>query len=101
MGTILLLCAIVSSSQAVASGYLRDLPAGYDNLSWAWVSYDTPAVAVIPGSFNRTIFQPLPDTNASNGDISEAYVCFSCSRACLMKPLQIHELEQNGLRGIR
>lgn len=79
----MILPAVLLSAIALATEYLRQLPASFDNSTWAWVSYEMPAVAVIPGSFNRTIFDPLAETNVSDASIAKAYVDWSTLHTAL------------------
>lgn len=73
--TILLLVVLLGSG-ATASNYFRELSDSNfqpNNASqWAWVSYQSPSVAVLPGSFNRTIFEAPLDTKASDESIRNA-----------------------------
>lgn len=49
---------------------LMDLPEGFDSApsKWAFYSYEDPSVAVLPGSFNRSIFDaPWASETSDNG----------------------------------
>ncbi|KAF2248078.1 hypothetical protein BU26DRAFT_392479, partial [Trematosphaeria pertusa] len=47
---------------------LRELPSGFETAGgrWAWVSYETPSVAAIPGSFNRSAMDAPHVANVSD-----------------------------------
>ncbi|KAF2011514.1 calcium-dependent phosphotriesterase [Aaosphaeria arxii CBS 175.79] len=57
------------------SQYLSSLPTEFQSshAKWAWVSYESPAVAVIPGSFNRTALQAPHEGDASDPIVREAF----------------------------
>ncbi|KAI9148148.1 AkeP protein [Paramyrothecium foliicola] len=50
-------------------GQIDAIPAGFSSDQWAWVSNEDPLLAVIPGRFNRTVFQA-----PSAGDVSDERV---------------------------
>ncbi|KAF2193954.1 calcium-dependent phosphotriesterase [Zopfia rhizophila CBS 207.26] len=53
---------------STVSGFLKELPAEFAEgpATWAWVSYDSPSVAVLPGSFNRSVFDAPHESNVSD-----------------------------------
>ena len=59
-----------------ASDYLRELPADFQTSTskWAWVSYGSPTVAVLPGLFNRSAFDAPHETEVSDEDIAQGCV---------------------------
>ena len=56
--------------------FLKQLPSAFQKSSvkWAWVSYDSPSVAVIPGSFNRSVFDAPHEGEVSDKGVKQAYV---------------------------
>lgn len=78
-----------------AEQFLKDLPADFANSSsgWAWVSYDSPNVAVIPGAFNRSAFDAPHEGNASNSKVAEASVTFILHQhaTCAQRALPTYE----------
>lgn len=70
-----LFVAIFTCILPVAHGqYLSALPSEFNNAAakWAFVSYTSPAVAAINGSFNRTIFQAPWAGQTSNTALQQA-----------------------------
>ncbi|KAH7312318.1 AkeP protein [Stachybotrys elegans] len=51
---------------ALAQCQLDGVPAGFNTDRWSWVSYENPLVAVIPGHFNRTVFDAPSAANVSD-----------------------------------
>jgi hypothetical protein len=58
----LVLLSLVGS----ALGQLDALPAGFNSSRWSWVSNEDPSLAVIPGTFNRTVFDAPSAANVSD-----------------------------------
>lgn len=59
-----------------ASQFLNELPADFQTTvsKWAWISYDSASVAVIPGSFNRSVLDAPHNTKVSDDGVAEAFV---------------------------
>ncbi|KAF4445803.1 calcium-dependent phosphotriesterase [Fusarium austroafricanum] len=57
----------------LAATLLSSLPLEYQNTTakWAYLSYGNPSMAVIPGHFNRSVFVPLTDTEASDPKVAK------------------------------
>ncbi|KAF4306457.1 Six-bladed beta-propeller TolB-like protein [Botryosphaeria dothidea] len=57
-----------------ASDIFKALPEGYNGLnsSWAWLAYDNPGFAVLPGHFNRTAFDAPAATNVTDPGLAAA-----------------------------
>jgi hypothetical protein len=56
--TGIVLLALIFSTSSAAKQFFKNLPTGFENgnARWAWISYEMPSVAVIPGTFNRSAF---------------------------------------------
>lgn len=70
-------CAAVfymSVAPSLAQAYLADLPAAFNDSPaiWGYVSYAEQSVAVLSGSFNRTVFQAPHEGEATDLDLQEA-----------------------------
>ncbi|KAK4890174.1 hypothetical protein LTR27_011056 [Elasticomyces elasticus] len=50
----------------LALGQLDAIPAGFDTDRWAWWSNEDPLLAVIPGKFNRTLWDAPSAANVSD-----------------------------------
>jgi hypothetical protein len=76
MRNVPLLSAVLFGKSLFASIYLQDLPIEFqaNTSKWAWVSYSSSSVAVLPGSFNRSAFDSLPDTKVSDDGIAKTFV---------------------------
>lgn len=76
MRNVPLLSAVLFGKCLFASHYLHDLPLRFraNTSKWAWVSYESSFVAVLPGSFNRSVFDALHETKVSDDGIGEAFV---------------------------
>lgn len=72
---LLLLITLFHTSLS-APEYLRDLPEEIQTSmsKWAWVSYESPLVAVLPGLFNRSAFDAPHETEVSDEGIAQGYV---------------------------
>jgi hypothetical protein len=55
-------CSLV----ALARCQLDNIPAGFNADRWSWISYEDPLLAVIPGQFNRTVFDAPSAANVSD-----------------------------------
>jgi hypothetical protein len=51
---------------SLAGSALGQLPAGFNSSRWSWVSNEDPTMAVIPGDFNRTVFDASSAANVSD-----------------------------------
>jgi hypothetical protein len=49
-----------------ALSQLDAIPEGFDADKWAWYSNKDPLLAVVPGQFNRTVFQAPSAGNVSD-----------------------------------
>lgn len=47
-------------------GQLDAIPKGFQSDQWAWVSNEDPLLAVIPGAFNRTVFDAPSAANVTD-----------------------------------
>lgn len=54
------------------SGYLSTLPDGFNSSQWAFVNYADPSVAVLSGSFNRSVFDAPFESTTSDESLAEA-----------------------------
>ncbi|KPI39293.1 uncharacterized protein AB675_5222 [Cyphellophora attinorum] len=50
----------------VAAAQLDSVPQGFDPNHWAWVSNTDPLLAVIPGTFNRSVYEAPSAANVSD-----------------------------------
>ena len=59
----------------LANAFLSELPSSFDSSPsvWAFYSYDDPAARVLPGSFNRSIFDAPCESETSDTKVAEAY----------------------------
>jgi hypothetical protein len=48
----------------------QQLPAGFNSSRWSWVSNEDPTLAVIPGDFNRTVFDAPWAANVSDQGVA-------------------------------
>lgn len=76
MRNVLMLSTVLFGKSLFASQFLRELPAEFQtNISkWAWISYNSPSVAVLPGSFNRSVFDAPHESKVSDDDVAQALV---------------------------
>jgi gluconolactonase len=79
MRNVLMLSTALFGKSLFASQYLRGLPAEFqtNTSKWAWVSYDSPSVAVLPGSFNRSVFDAPHESKVSDDGVAQAFVSHS------------------------
>ena len=49
---------------------LDAVPAGFNTDRWAWVSNEDPLLAVIPGEFNRTMWEAPSAADVSDNRIA-------------------------------
>lgn len=64
---------IVLSASVLAAGaaaQLQDLPSGYNESQWALVTNENPLLAVLPGHFNRTVFDAPSEANVTDSRIA-------------------------------
>jgi len=76
MHSLLTLPALLFCTASLASDYLRPLPSAFkpqNESKWAWISYESPSVAVLPGSFNRSVFEAPYVAMVSDGNVKQAY----------------------------
>jgi hypothetical protein len=57
---------VLLSLACSALGQLDGIPAGFNSSRWSWVSNEDPSLAVIPGTFNRTVFDAPSAANLSD-----------------------------------
>lgn len=76
MRNVLLFPAVLFGKSLFASKYLHELPSEFQtNMSkWAWVSYESPSVAVLPGLFNRSVFDAPHESKVSDDGVAQACV---------------------------
>jgi hypothetical protein len=48
---------VLLGGAALAWAQLDAIPDGFSTQRWSWVSNEDPLLAVIPGKFNRTVFE--------------------------------------------
>lgn len=60
----------------VSADFLKPLPRDFQRAagSWAWLSYDVPAFAVLPGQFNRSVFAAPGEATATDLGVKALYV---------------------------
>lgn len=60
---------------SLANAFLSELPLSFDSSPsvWAYYSYDDPAARVLPGTFNRSIFDAPSESETSDTKLSKAY----------------------------
>jgi hypothetical protein len=46
------------------------IPTGFNSSRWSWVSNEDPTLAVIPGAFNRTVFDAPSAANVSDQGVA-------------------------------
>lgn len=63
---------VLSASALVtaAAAQLQDLPSGYNESQWALVTNENPLLAVLPGHFNRTVFDAPSEANVTDNRIA-------------------------------
>jgi hypothetical protein len=57
---------LIISSAASALAQLDAIPPTFNTSQWSWVSNEDPILAVIPGTFNRTVFDAPSAANVSD-----------------------------------
>lgn len=77
--------ALMLSCGLCDAAFLQELPSIFKESAstWAWVSYTSPSVAQIPGTFNRSAFDAPHDGEASDPEVAEAFVSLSTLTANL------------------
>lgn len=60
---------------SLANAFLSELPSSFASSPsvWAYYSYDDPAARVLPGSFNRSIFDAPSESETSDTKLAEVY----------------------------
>lgn len=71
MGFLTKIACFLASSTLVY-GYWGPLPDGFNTSQWAFISYSDASVAVLPGSFNRSVFEAAFESNTSDSTLTEA-----------------------------
>jgi hypothetical protein len=61
-----MLSLLVVSSATLALAQLDAVPSAFNTSQWSWVSNEDPLLAVIPGAFNRTVFEAPSAGNVSD-----------------------------------
>lgn len=82
---LIVLLALMLSCGLCDAAFLQELPSIFKESAstWAWVSYTSPSVAQIPGTFNRSAFDAPHDGEASDPEVAEAFVSLSTLTANL------------------
>lgn len=57
---------VILSLMGSTFAQLDAIPAGFNSSRWSWVSNEDPMLAVIPGTFNRTVFDAPSVANVSD-----------------------------------
>ena len=52
---------------------LAPVPENFNDTKWAYWSYEQSSLAVLPGSFNRTVFDAPWDGNSTDPDVTSTY----------------------------
>lgn len=70
--TLALSLGVVQSEET----FLKALPIEFQAspANWSWVSYESPLVAVLPGTFNRSVFNAPHEGEASDAVVSDGSV---------------------------
>ena len=65
---------LLAGSASLGQALFQDLPETFDSTAstWAFYSYEDPNVAVLPGSFNRSVFDAPWASEASDDSLTEA-----------------------------
>lgn len=52
---------------------LSPLPSAYEKAAakWAYLSYQNPSLAVLPGHFNRSVFVPFTNSEVSDASVAK------------------------------
>lgn len=61
-----MLSLLMLSFLALALAQLDAIPPAFNTSQWSWVSNEDPILAVIPGTFNRTVFDAPSAANVSD-----------------------------------
>jgi hypothetical protein len=61
-----MLSLLVLSSATLALAQVDAIPSAFNASQWSWVSNEDPILAVIPGAFNRTVFEAPSAGNVSD-----------------------------------
>lgn len=61
---------LIISSAAAALAQLDAIPSTFNTSQWSYVSNEEPLLAVIPGAFNRTVFDAPSAANVSNQKVT-------------------------------
>lgn len=66
----------------LAHAFLTDLPSPFVSSpsTWAFYSYDDPAARILPGSFNRSVFDAPFESETSDTKVTETYGILSSMR---------------------
>ena len=65
---------LLVAAAALGGTLSQDLPDGFDSAAstWAFYSYQDPSVAVLPGSFNRSVFDAPWESETSDNDLTKS-----------------------------
>ena len=61
-----MLSLLTVSFAASAMAQVDAIPSAFNTSQWSWVSNEDPILAVIPGEFNRTVFEAPSAGNVSD-----------------------------------
>ena len=61
--SLIMLSLLMLSSVASALAQQDAIPPDFNTSQWSWVSNEDPILAVIPGTFNRTVFDASSAAN--------------------------------------
>jgi len=65
-----MLSLLIISSAAAALARVDAVPSAFNTSQWSWVSNEDPILAVIPGAFNRTVFDAPSAGNVSDQKVA-------------------------------
>lgn len=90
----LLSLASLLGSTTYASNFLKGLPSEFPagTSKWAWVSYESSTVAVIPGSSNRSIFDAPYEGEVSNSSVHQAQIPYLAEQFSSLIRSQLHSI---------
>lgn len=65
-----MLSLLIISSAASALAQVDVIPSAFNTSQWSWVSNEDPILAVIPGAFNRTVFDAPSAANVTDQKVA-------------------------------
>ncbi|KAF3012868.1 hypothetical protein E8E14_011196 [Neopestalotiopsis sp. 37M] len=68
---LFMLALALQPGTIVAQQYLSDIPSGFNASQWAFISYLDPSAAVLPGSFNRSVFDASFESEVSDSSLAQ------------------------------